>query len=163
VQLRKERQGGGNGRVYTIALTFGNGNSVEEAALCYVTIPHDQGGDPAVDDGAVYTIDGACVEPMALSGLPPTRQVPDSYLLDQNFPNPFNPSTIINYALPQAGYVKLIVYNILGEEITVLVDGNMSAGNHEVSFNAGNLTSGIYLYRLQAGPRVQVKKMLLTK
>jgi len=163
VQLRKERQGGGNGRVYTIALTSHNGNPDEEPALCYVTIPHDQGRKPVVDDGAAYTVEGSCAETTGLADLAHASQRPDNYLLKQNFPNPFNPATIIRYELPETGYVKLTIYSILGKEIAVLADGMATAGSHQVAFNAGNLPSGIYLCRLQAGSHVQVKKMLLTK
>jgi hypothetical protein len=83
--------------------------------------------------------------------------------LVQNYPNPFNPSTLIKYNLPQAGFVNLAVYNSIGEEVALLVNSQMEAGIHEISFNAGNLPSGIYIYRLQMNDQLSAKKMLLTK
>ena len=93
---------------------------------------------------------------------------PSVFSLEQNYPNPFNPSTKINFNLTVDSKVSLKVYNILGQEVANLVNGQISAGFHTVDFNAANLASGIYLYRLQAtGTNGQnftaVKKMILTK
>ena len=87
----------------------------------------------------------------------------DVYTLQQNYPNPFNPATKINFAIPQSGNVTLKVYNVLGEEVATLVNSNMQAGNHSVSFNGKNLSSGIYVYRIVSGSYTDVKKMLLLK
>ncbi|NQS97480.1 MAG: T9SS type A sorting domain-containing protein [candidate division Zixibacteria bacterium] len=89
--------------------------------------------------------------------------MPAKYELAQNMPNPFNPATIIEFALPTAGYVELVVYNVLGKEIARLVDGEMEAGYHSAQFNASNLSSGIYFYRLTAGDFTEMKKMVLMK
>jgi hypothetical protein len=89
--------------------------------------------------------------------------VPVAYALSQNYPNPFNPSTMINFALPKSGNVSLKVYDILGREVSTLVDGNMNAGYHQVNFNASKLASGVYFYRLTAGDFVSVKKLMLLK
>jgi hypothetical protein len=89
--------------------------------------------------------------------------IPNAYSLNQNYPNPFNPTTVISFALPKASDVQLSVYNILGEKITELVNSKMTAGNHTVNFNATNLSSGLYIYRIQAGSFVSVKKMMLLK
>jgi len=88
---------------------------------------------------------------------------PLTFELGQNYPNPFNPSTNINYSIPESGIVKLAIYNMLGEEVDVLVDGMVEAGFYEVSFDASNLPSGAYFYRLQSDKLNQVKKMLLLK
>jgi|GEM_PF-4589836 len=80
-----------------------------------------------------------------------------------NYPNPFNPATIITYSLPKASFVTLKVYNILGREITTLVNENKQAGKYEVTFDASELPSGIYFYRLTAGNENLVRKMLLVK
>ncbi|MHB8579959.1 MAG: T9SS type A sorting domain-containing protein [Ignavibacteriaceae bacterium] len=93
----------------------------------------------------------------------PDASLPTAYSLSQNYPNPFNPTTTIDFALPKSGNVKLGVYDILGREITMLVNGNLTAGNHSVNFNALNLASGIYFYKLQAGNFVSVKKLVLLK
>ncbi|MBN1638145.1 MAG: T9SS type A sorting domain-containing protein, partial [Ignavibacteriales bacterium] len=76
---------------------------------------------------------------------------------------PFNPSTAIKFSLPEAGVVKLSVYNILGEQVALLKNEQMNAGLHKVEFNASHLSSGIYFYRLEAGKFVETKKMILLK
>ena len=85
------------------------------------------------------------------------------YGLSQNFPNPFNPSTIINYQLPKDSRVTIKIYDILGKDITTLVNDYKSAGRYSVEFNAENLPSGIYFYELKANDFVTSKKMLLVK
>ena len=88
---------------------------------------------------------------------------PISFSLMQNYPNPFNPSTLISYSIPRASNLKLIVLNILGQTVKVLENEFKSAGNYSVNFNAADLPSGIYFYRLEAGQFSQVKKMILVK
>lgn len=83
--------------------------------------------------------------------------------MSQNYPNPFNPSTKISYSLPKDEYVTLNVYNIAGKEVAKLVDGQRSAGEYSVAFNAAELASGVYFYKLNAGSFSQIKKMILTK
>lgn len=94
-----------------------------------------------------------------------------TYKLSQNYPNPFNPSTVISFRLPVSSVVILKVYDLLGQEVATLIDGRTEAGNHQVGFDASNLGSGVYLYRLesrpigggQAGNFVETKKMALVK
>lgn len=93
----------------------------------------------------------------------PQTQVVENYNLSQNYPNPFNPSTVINYAIKEAGLVKIKVYDILGNEVAVLVNETKEAGYHSVKFNASKLPSGVYVYTLQAGSFSEVKKMILVK
>lgn len=88
---------------------------------------------------------------------------PVQFALYQNYPNPFNPSTVIRYALPVAGVVNIDVFNALGEKVATLLNGQVEAGYHEVSFDAAALPSGLYLYKIQAGEFTSVKKMLLMK
>ena len=89
--------------------------------------------------------------------------VPTAYSLSQNYPNPFNPSTTIKYELPKSSHVSLTVFDILGREVSVLVNERRDAGVHEVRFEAAGLASGVYFYRLQAGPFVDTKKLLLVR
>ena len=89
--------------------------------------------------------------------------VPDYYALAQNYPNPFNPSTTIRFSLPSGGNVHLAVYDVLGRNVATLVDESMSAGYHEITFDAGRLASGIYLYQLRAGSFVDTKQLTLIK
>jgi len=93
---------------------------------------------------------------------PTTAQV-RNYTLSQNYPNPFNPSTKIDYNLAKSGFVKLSVYNLLGKEVATLVNGNQEAGLHTVRFDAANLSSGVYFYKLQAGNTVLTNKMVFLK
>jgi hypothetical protein len=90
--------------------------------------------------------------------------LPKEYSLNQNYPNPFNPTTNIRFGLPEASVVKLGIYNILGEEIATLVNNvELAAGYHTYNFDGNNLTSGLYIYRIEAGKFVEVKKMMLIK
>ena len=90
--------------------------------------------------------------------------IPKDYNVSQNFPNPFNPTTIIKYQIPQNSFVSLKVYNSLGQEAASLVNGMINAGTYEVQFNASNLSSGVYYYVIKAGNNfVQTKKMILIK
>jgi hypothetical protein len=94
---------------------------------------------------------------------PISTEIPDKYYLYQNYPNPFNPSTNIRYQLPSSKIVTLKVFDVLGKEIAVLVNEKQNAGIYETTFNAGNLPSGIYFYRLIAGDYSETKKMLMIK
>lgn len=85
------------------------------------------------------------------------------FRLDQNYPNPFNPSTKISFELPSTSKVTLEVYNLIGNKVATLIDGRLPSGSHSSSFDASNLSSGIYIYRIQVGEFVQTKKMLLIK
>jgi hypothetical protein len=89
--------------------------------------------------------------------------LPDKYVLSQNYPNPFNPTTTINYSLPKAGQVKLTVYNAIGSKVATILNEYKPAGNYSVQFNATNLASGIYLYRLESGNFTSAKKFILLK
>ena len=88
---------------------------------------------------------------------------PNEFKLFDNYPNPFNPTTIIRYSVPEVSFTSLKIYDALGNEVSVLVNEIKSAGTYDTEFNASNLSSGIYFYTLQAGSFSQTKKMLLTK
>ncbi|MDZ7317409.1 MAG: T9SS type A sorting domain-containing protein, partial [candidate division KSB1 bacterium] len=92
----------------------------------------------------------------------PAQLVTD-YELKQNYPNPFNPSTTIEFALPKDGKVKLVVYDVLGRQVASLIDAKLEAGIHSVSFNAADLPSGVYFYRLQTNEKTLTQKMMLIK
>jgi len=89
--------------------------------------------------------------------------LPKQTQLAQNFPNPFNPSTSIKFQLPMSTHVKLFVYNTLGQLVENLVDKELDAGYHSINFNASSLSSGIYIYRIEAGDYIKIKKMMLLK
>ncbi len=89
--------------------------------------------------------------------------LPDRFTLEQNYPNPFNPSTVISYRLPENGFVVLKVYDILGREVRTLVNGLQTAGTHSVTFDAGNLSTGVYFFSIRSGIHKDTKKLLLLK
>ncbi|MBK7230260.1 MAG: T9SS type A sorting domain-containing protein [Ignavibacteriales bacterium] len=88
---------------------------------------------------------------------------PNTYTLDQNYPNPFNPSTLIKYSVAQDGFVNVSVFNLIGEKVATLVNGNVKAGSYEVNFNASSFSSGVYFYSIEAGDFKAVRKMMLMK
>ena len=92
-----------------------------------------------------------------------SEDLPLQFQLSQNYPNPFNPSTVIDYQIPEAGEVELTVFNMLGEKIRTLLKRYQSAGSYEAVFNAENISSGIYLYKLKAGNYTQIRKMIFMK
>jgi hypothetical protein len=87
--------------------------------------------------------------------------ITSDFRLEQNYPNPFNPSTTIRYSLPTRLHVTLTVFNPLGQQVAVLVNGEQDAGSHDVQFNASGLPSGVYFYRLQAGAYVETRHLVL--
>jgi hypothetical protein len=96
-------------------------------------------------------------------GLSDGSLLPDEYSMSQNYPNPFNPTTTINYALPEESKVVIKLYDILGADVAVLVDENKKAGYHKLNFNAAELSSGVYFYRIKAGSFIDTKKFVLLK
>jgi len=106
----------------------------------------------------------AAISPLAVLDEPvPTKGVEEESVLEQNFPNPFNPLTSIKYTVPRAGRVRLSVFNLLGQEVAVILDAEQAQGVHSVDFNKADLPSGIYFYRLQGPGFFETKKMIITK
>jgi hypothetical protein len=97
----------------------------------------------------------------SIAGIEDENTTPVGYRLNQNYPNPFNPSTDISFSLAKSSFVILEVYNSLGQKVAVLINNKMNPGSYKVKFNASNLSSGIYYYKIQAGDFQSVKKMLL--
>ncbi len=175
VDLRAERQGGGNGRVYAIHLAVSDASGHEGAASYQVQVPKSKKSG-AVDDGPFYTVIGCGTAPLASvaeAGTTPTvkgkllegqrAEIPAAYELAQNYPNPFNPSTEIQFTLPETTSVRLVVYNVMGREVAHLVEGSLGAGTHRVTFDASGLPSGVYLYQITAGSFTRTNRMVLTK
>lgn len=107
--------------------------------------------------GSIYTNSGT----VGISNT--TSNVPDRYFLSQNFPNPFNPTTKINFDITKNSFVSLKLYNSIGQEVSNLVNQNLTAGSYEVTFEGTGLTSGIYFYTINTGEFVQTNKMMLVK
>jgi hypothetical protein len=89
--------------------------------------------------------------------------LPDKYSLSQNYPNPFNPNTTIEFTIPKNEFVTIKIYDVLGNEVTTLIKEELSAGLHKLEFNAIELTSGVYIYKLIAGSFTQTRKMILLR
>ncbi len=98
-----------------------------------------------------------------ITEIKPEDLLPTEFKLEQNFPNPFNPSTSIKYAVPEKSHVLIKIYNIVGEEVVLLADEEKDRGWYTISFNAPRLASGIYIYRMQAGNFISTRKMMLLK
>ena len=135
-------------------VSFTNATSVTKIEFVY-------NGTPAVVvDDISYTNAGVLpVERASFTG----STVPKEFALGQNYPNPFNPSTTINYQLPVAKHVSLKIYDALGREVAVLVNGQMGPGNYTATFDASRLSSGVYFYRLDAGSFSNVKRLSVMK
>jgi len=116
--------------------------------------------------GVPVTLQGAEINGIqygTLTSVEPSMQVVESFSLAQNYPNPFNPTTTIRYSLAEATEVSLTVYDISGRKITELVQGRQASGEYEQQFDAAQLASGVYVYRLRAGDFVKARKMLLAR
>jgi hypothetical protein len=116
-----------------------------------------------VDDVEVTGVAIAGAAPQTVAVVNLTDAVPGKFELQQNYPNPFNPATTIGYELPEDGVVTLKVFNTIGQEVAVLAEGFQEAGYKTVQFNAVNLPSGVYFYRLTAGAQTHVKRFILMK
>lgn len=121
------------------------------------------------NEGADHWMNGfdATILTLDFSGLTDVENIsgnmPTSYNLEQNYPNPFNPSTKISFSVPTAGLVNIDVFNAIGQKVTTLVNEQMNAGNYSVDFNAVNLTSGIYFYKMTSANYSATRKMILIK
>jgi hypothetical protein len=100
---------------------------------------------------------------ISVTGVSENELNPTVFKLYNNYPNPFNPSTIIKYSIPESNFTTLKIYDAIGNEVAVLVDEVKSAGTYQVDFNASALSSGIYFYTIKAGSFNQTNKMILTK
>lgn len=98
-----------------------------------------------------------------VTGVQANEPLPDGFRLHQNYPNPANPTTTISFSLPNAGDVGLDLYDLTGQRVATLAEGRLEAGTHRIELNAGNLASGIYFYRLQAGTSSSVKRLAIMR
>lgn len=97
------------------------------------------------------------------SGIQPNGEIVNSYSLSQNFPNPFNPSTLIKFSIPKSSFVTLKVYDVSGKEVKNLVNSQLSQGGYNYTMNASDLSSGVYYYKITAGEFTEIKRMVLVK
>jgi len=123
--------------------------------------------DFQITEGVLVDLHGG-IDAVQVVEIGDLRLRPDTFALDQNMPNPFNPSTTITYQMPEAGEVKLVVYNLLGQEIRTLVDEALDAGYHKVVWDGTDalgrqVASGIYIYRIKAASNTYARRMMLLK
>jgi hypothetical protein len=137
--------------------------SIEISGVWYYCPPYDIEGNPRPYPEGTDPDMGAYESPFPVGVEDDLLIIPEAYSLSQNYPNPFNPTTKIQYQIPELSFVSLKVHDVLGNEITTLVNEERSSGSYEIMFDAKSLSSGIYFYRLQAKEFAQVKKMILLK
>ena len=138
------------------------GSGVPDSCQIYLGILGATATSDSPHVGSTFNLDDLALSGTA-TGVTEQPGLPLSYSLSQNFPNPFNPSTLISYQIAKAGPVRLTVYDILGRQVATLVDAVQEPGSHEARFDAGNLASGMYVYRLQTNGFMQQRKMILQK
>ena len=143
----------GNGKFSTAVISFTP--NIEGEAIGELTIESSSGTEYVSLTGIGNGIIGIDKE----DGI----TLPEDFVLYPAYPNPFNPETKIDFALPEAGLTRLIIYDLLGREVDILIDVQLSAGYHSLTWNAANVASGIYFYRLTSGSFVATKKLLLLK
>jgi hypothetical protein len=145
----------------TIGFVAGKGTTLEPQSYSFIDgQPENSYRLEQIDNDGLTSYFG----PIMLNPNSVGDNVPAVFALNQNYPNPFNPSTTISFSLANAGYTTLKVYNLIGKEVAILFNGNAAAGrNYIVNFDAKNLTSGMYFYKLQSGNNVEVKKLTLVK
>lgn len=152
-------------------LTYdGNGNAIKgewfQWTAGVIWLPYQGGFEMKYNNGqSILDCSGSVVtvEYASITGVEDASQIVNKFSLSQNYPNPFNPSTTISYSIPEGRMVTLKVYDMLGKEVSMLLNEYKEAGNHSLQFNASQLPSGIYIYTLQAGEFRDSKKLLLIK
>ena len=142
-----------------ITFVSGNGTTTERKSYSFI----DENLTSGKYNYQLFQVDYDGTRSLVAKSEVEVSSVPNNFSLSQNYPNPFNPTTTIKFALPTTSNVKLTIYNTIGKEVAVLVNGNMEAGSHNVSWNAGNNTSGMYFFKLEAGNFTATKKMMLIK
>lgn len=172
----KSASGYSDGKIVTLRYDS-SANEIWEATYSSGPNATDEGLFIAVDNSGSVYVGGSSVTSNGFDYLAlkyrqkegtgiiaaPTNSVPKGYVLYQNFPNPFNPTTTIRYSLPTSAFVSLKLFGVLGNEIATLIDGLQRAGSHSIEFDATDLASGVYFYRLQAGGFNDTKKLILLK
>ncbi|MFN4111081.1 MAG: carboxypeptidase regulatory-like domain-containing protein, partial [Ignavibacteria bacterium] len=161
----------GNVNSYTISESDGSYSLENLSAGEFTLIVESTEYENTADNGTVNVDYGSnstaykdlYLSPASTTGVGNQSTTPTSYSLMQNYPNPFNPTTTIRFTIPEKVHVKLEVYNLIGQKIATLINGELNAGQYNFDFNGAGLSSGIYLYRIQAGNFTSVKKMLLLK
>ncbi|MFH0733603.1 MAG: T9SS type A sorting domain-containing protein [bacterium] len=142
-----------------ITFVQGNGTTTERKSYSFV----DKNLSLGNYNYQLFQVDYDGTKTLVAKSEVDVNSIPNEFSLSQNYPNPFNPTTTIKFAIPTTSNVKLTIYNTIGKEIAALVNGSMEAGNHSVNWNAGDNSSGMYFFKLEAGNFTATKKMMLIK
>jgi hypothetical protein len=145
----------GNGR---FSLTYRLDSTGILGTHTWVFFAEDRAGN--VSDSVVHFI---TIIDTTISSVSDRLTIPGSFALLQNFPNPFNPKTVIQFSIPHFGFISLRIYNVLGEEISTLVSEELHPGTYKANWDASSVPSGVYFYRLQAGSFTETKKLILLR
>jgi hypothetical protein len=138
------------------------GSGVPDSCQIWFGITGSSANNDTVHAGSTFLLDDLALSGTA-TGITTQPAQPAAFALSQNFPNPFNPSTVIRYQIQKSGPVQLTVYDVLGREVTTLVNGVQQEGAHEIRFDGGGLSSGVYIYRIRTNGSVQQRTMVLQK
>ena len=158
--LCSERAGNRNGRVYMIYFEASNQRGEMSEGFVTVCVPHSRGnGNQCVDDGQIYDATDCSGEPMGADD----GDDGHTKILKPNVPNPFNPVTRLSYTLQTETHVRLTIFDSMGRVVETLVNGVQPAGSHSLIWEATGQPSGVYFYRINAGPVVETRKMILLK
>lgn len=156
IQLRSERQGSSNGRVYTIYLELDDGNDNTDSATYQVKVPHNP-GNPAIDDGIAYEVYLDCIDETTS-----VKAIDNENVNLSVYPNPFSNTTTFEYELKQASMVQIIIFNHFGEQVD-LIKVKQAQGLNKVVWTPKNKPDGVYYFRLQAGDQEASGKVVLMK
>jgi len=155
----------GGYQMFTVDLeyVFGNQNNAASAYILFTIGISSTASGEDITLGSSFMVDDLAFDMASSVEDQAGNAAPDIFFLGQNYPNPFNPSTTITFSIPVAEKVSLSVYNNLGQVVKMLLDETMSAGLHQVSFDASGLPSGTYFYKLEAATQSSVKRMMVIK
>jgi hypothetical protein len=140
-----------------VTVTFDASDLSDVSFLADLVIQSNDPDNPQTVIPVSLTVEPSAINTDQLLG------IPKEYNLSQNFPNPFNPKTIINYELPITNFVELTIYNLLGQKVITLINEHQNAGYHQIEWEASDFASGIYYYKINAGDFQDVKKMILLR
>ena len=156
IQLRSERQGSSNGRVYTIYLELNDGNDNTDSASYQIHVPHNT-GNPAIDDGPAYEVYMECIDETTS-----VKTIDNENANLSVYPNPFSNSTTFEYELKEASTVQIFLYNPIGKQVDVIRD-QQAKGLNKIVWNPKNKPEGVYYFKLQAGDQKASGKVMLMK
>jgi hypothetical protein len=166
--IQRKKVGDLNFETITADVIPGAGTTTEPQAYSFIDTSLTQSGNYEyrilqIDSNSLEHYSSVVSISYSILGVDGEAVLPNIFKLYNAYPNPFNPSTIINYQLSTDNYTTLKVYNLIGKEVATLVNGYVTAGSHQVTFDGSHLTSGMYFYKLQSGNNVEVKKLTLVK